>query len=490
MKQYYTLYAIGLCATLLFASCGHDIKISQQSDKEVSIFPDYKAVTIPYNIAPLNFSVNGKNTYQLIIGDADETFQVEETDGYFNIPEKKWKALLLKNKGKNIQLTICEQQGKNWIALKPFRMNIAQEPIDSYIAYRLIPPGYELWNEMGIYQRDLTSYKESCIYKNTLTDKNCINCHSFRMQDSKDMMFHSRAKHAGTLIIQNGKIEKLNTKTDETISALVYPYWHPSGKYIAFSVNKTKQSFHHADRNRVEVFDQASDVVVYDVEKHQISTSPLLKSETAFETFPTFSPDGKSLYFCSAAAVDSMPQQFKEVKYNLCRIDFHPKNQSFGNRVDTLFKASSLSKSVSFPRISPDGQYLVFTLHAYGNFSIWHKDADLYAVNLSNKKVCALSAANSQDTESYHSWSSNSHWLVFSSRRVDGLYTRPFFTYIDKKGTAHKPFMLPQKNPRKFYQELMYSYNIPELIKEKVEVSPRKLAGKLKEEKSTNVTYK
>jgi len=488
--KHISLYFIGVCALLLFASCGRNIKISRQSDKEVSIFPDYKNVTIPYNIAPLDFSVNGNAVCQLIISDDSRSFQVEEKDGYFEIPTDQWKEMLEKNKGKSIRLTVCEQQGSEWIACKPFTMDIAREPIDPYIAYRLIPPGYELWNEMGIYQRDLTTFKESCIYKNTLTDKNCVNCHSFCMQNPKDMMFHSRAKHAGTLVIKDGKIEKLNTKTDQTISPLVYPSWHPSGKYIAFSVNKTKQSFHNFNRNRIEVFDQASDVVVYEVNKHQITSCPFLKSEKAFETFPTFSPDGKSLYFCSAVAVDSMPQKFDKVKYNLCRIDFHPENMTFGNRVDTIFHAASIDKSVSFPRISPDGKYLVFTLHNYGNFSIWHKEADLYAVNLSNKKVFALTAANSKDTESYHSWSSNSRWLVFSSRRADGLYTRPFFTYIDKNGIAHKPFMLPQKNPRKYYQELMVSYNIPECIKGKVEVNKHEIAETLKTSEGMNISYK
>ena len=185
-----------------------------------------------------------------------------------------------------------------------------------------------------------------------------------------------------------------------------------------------------------------------------------------------------------------MPQKFDKVKYNLCRIDFHPENMTFGNRVDTIFHAASIDKSVSFPRISPDGKYLVFTLHNYGNFSIWHKEADLYAVNLSNKKVFALTAANSKDTESYHSWSSNSRWLVFSSRRADGLYTRPFFTYIDKNGIAHKPFMLPQKNPRKYYQELMVSYNIPECIKGKVEVNKHEIAETLKTSEGMNISYK
>ena len=118
-----------------------------------------------------------------------------------------------------------------------------------------------------------------------------------------------RETYPGTLLIDGDKIEKLNTKTEQTISSLVYPSWHPSGKYVAFSVNNTKQGFHANDRNRIEVFDEASDVVVYDVKNHEIVTTAKLFSKDAFETFPTFSPDGKTLYFCTAPA-RPIPEEF------------------------------------------------------------------------------------------------------------------------------------------------------------------------------------
>ena len=163
---------------------------------------------------------------------------------------------------------------------------------------------------------------------------------------------------------------------------------------------------------------------------------------------------------------------------------------TFGDKVDTLYNAPLHGKSVSFPRISPDGKFLAFTLHEFGNFSIWHKDADLYMVNLQTKQVYPLSEANSDDVDSYHSWSENSRWMVFSSRRTNGLYTRPFIIYIDEKGKAHKPFLLPQENPLVYYKQLMFSYNIPELMVKKVEVSEHEIAKTLRYSKEINVTVK
>ena len=136
--------------------------------------------------------------------------------------------------------------------------------------------------------------------------------------------------------------------------------------------------------------------------------------------------------------------------------------------------------------VSPDGKYLLYTLSGYGNFSIWHKDADLYMIDLSTLQSYPLEAANSDDVESYHSWSSNSRWFVFSSRRIDGLYTRPYIAYVDEDGKVGKPFLLPQKDAG-FYQSFMKSFNIPEFITGKVKVRGRVLAIKAKEDKGTDV---
>ena len=83
-----------------------------------------------------------------------------------------------------------------------------------------------------------------------------MNCHSFCMQDPDKMLFHVRAKYGCTVFVDGDRIETLDTKTDRTISALVYPSWHPSGKFVAFSINNTTQDTHPV--HRTEVYDKAS----------------------------------------------------------------------------------------------------------------------------------------------------------------------------------------------------------------------------------------
>lgn len=313
-----------------------------------------------------------------------------------------------------------------------------------------------------------------------------MNCHSFCMGDPGQMMFHMRAANGGTYIVQDKKISKLNTKTNGTISNMTYPFWHPSGRYITTSVNDIKQFFHSVKEKKMEVFDLESDVVVYDVKNKEILSKASLITKDAFETFPAFSPDGKWLYFCTAPA-QKMPENYDKVRYNLCRVAFDPDRGEISFPIDTLVHADSLS--YTFPRISPDGRFLMYTETAYEQFPIWHPDAEIRMMDLENRTAMDMSALNSPDTDSYHSWSSNSDWVVFSSRRDNGLYTLPYICYIGKDGKPSKPFLLPQEDPDKYDYQL-YSYNIPELTKGAVEVSPYEIQQVAEKNKPEQVRFK
>lgn len=480
-----TLY---LYLFLLFfcLSCTGERTITGSIPALPEIYPDYAEVTIPQNIAPLNFELCSGNKAEVWFSGSNSSFAVYASSGRLVIPRKKWKKLLAESAGKAIEVKVATEENGQWKAYQPFHIYVASEPVDSYIAYRLIEPGYALWNKMGIYQRNLENYNESAVYESKMTTYNCVNCHSFCQQDPDKMLFHMRAKHPGTVMIDGDNIDFLHTKTEQTIGSLVYPSWHPSGKYVAFSINNTTQDFHATQRT--EVFDTASDVVVYDVERKTILASPLTSHKDAFETFPTFSPDGKTLYFCSGTAC-KMPVEMDSLKYSLCSISFDPANGTFGNKADTLIHGARENRSVSFPRISPDGRYLMCTVSSYATFPIWHRDADLYLIDLRTNESDELKNVNSEEADSYHSWSSNSRWVVFSSRRQDGLYTRPFLVYVDKDGKAAKPFVLPQKNTS-FYTDFLFSYNIPEFVTGKIKDRSYPIMKKAKDKNQLqNVAY-
>jgi Tol biopolymer transport system component len=162
------------------------------------------------------------------------------------------------------------------------------------------------------------------------------------------------------------------------------------------------------------------------------------------------------------------PVYFKDEKYNLCKIAFDPETGKFGEHVDTIFNAVQQGKSLTWPRPSYDGRFLLFTLMDYGYFSIWHEESEQWIMDLQTGEARPLTEVNSPHADSYHNWNVNSRWIVFTSRRDDGLYSKLYLASIDEKGRATKPFLLPQRNPKKYYGESLYSFNTPDFTKEKV----------------------
>jgi len=458
-------YLKGILLLLLIVIIGCNSKRDKDSvviNRLPVIFPDYTYLTIPPNIAPLNFKINEEgDKFEVVISCGEQSFSIKSKNGKVIIPDDKWKTLLKHAVGKRITYTVYAFLNEEWQKFSSFTSEVVEEKIDQYLFYRLLYPGYELWNEMGIYGRDLTSFDETPLIENKSVHNHCVNCHSFNQNSPDTFMFHMRGERGGTIISKGGHVDKLNVKTQNMLSGGVYPAWHPNGKYIAFSTNKIQQFFHAQGDKLIDVSDFASNLVVLDTETNTVLSDSSIQSSEYMETFPNWSPDGKYLYYTSAVQrTDTMA--YNTIRYNLMRVAFDAQEKKFG-QVELIYNAEKDGKSVTFPKISPDNQYLMFTLCDYGTFSIWHKEADLYMMDLKTKAVTKL-LVNSNDVESYHSWSSNSAWFVFSSKRLDGQCARPYFSYVGKDGTASKPFVLPQKDPE-FYNSFLKTYNITELVR-------------------------
>ncbi len=444
------------------------------------INPDYTDITIPPNIAPLNFMIKelGEAYYIKIYNGTGTVLELSSRSNKISIPQNKWRKLLESSTGMLIYIDIYSKDVRgNWSKYKTISDKVAGEPIDPYLYYRLIYPGYESWTDMSIVFRSMENFKTESLIENSIVDQNCINCHSFNNGKSDDFLLHVRGSMGGTYFYSKETFKKINLKTREMKNGAVYTRWHPSGKFVAFSSNKVIQRFHAADNKKVEVSDLESSLLLYDTEKNEIMNIETEGKGKYMDTYPEWSPDGKYLYFCRAAQIGEK-YNFKEIKYNLYRVPFDIERKKFGE-AELVFDASEINKSAAFPRISPDGKFLIVTMSDYGCFPIWHKEADLYSINLENLKADHMSL-NSDQSDSYHSWSSNGRWLIFSSKRGDGLTARPYIAYVDENGFSGKPFILPQKDPE-YYQNLLKSFNIPEFSTFKIELHPgeiRELAKK------------
>ena len=448
-------------------ACSHAPKDVVELDALPPIYPDYCNVTIPENIAPLNFLLRA-DCEAIEVKAGELVLNASGNEAVFDIDD--WKTLMQQSSGKEIEVTITALVNGTWKQYKSFRWQVVGDRVDPYLTYRLIEPDYEIWNHVQIQQRCVENFEVNALGHYEQLENRCMNCHTYANQDPQLSMMYVRGPGGGAILNSNGELQKLN------IPGSVYFGFSPTGRYITYSTQKIIPAFHSLASKRLEVYDAASNVFVADMQEHRVISSPLLSDSLKFETFPTFSPDGKYIYYCAADTV-SLPRDIKNLQYSLVRIPFDETTGTIGTQVDTLFS----QRSVCHPRISPDGRYLLYTVADYGTFPIWHPEADLQMMNLQTGAIDSLSIVNSEKSDTYHAWSSNSHWFVFASKRDDGLYGKPYFCYVDSHGKAHKPFCLPQQHPT-FYDNNLKSFNAPELGKGKVPFDVYDVAKAMKQE--------
>ena len=465
MKKWFLMLTV-----LLLAACtaGNTTFVEELPD----IYPDYIGVTIPAGIAPLNFNLPQEYDKVFVKVTGSNGGEIIVKGRWASFPVKKWHQLTAQNAGGTLQFTVLGRKDGQWTQWRDFILYVSDAPLTDYgITYRKIAPGYTTYSRIGLYQRNIHTFREDPIIESTLTPGQCVGCHTPNATDPSQYLFHLRGKHGATLIQKDGEREWVTTKTDSTIGNIAYCYWHPDGRWLAGSINPVRQCFWTGDQRTIEVFDLASDVVVMDLNDHALIVDPRFTTKEYLETSPAFSPDGKTLYFCRSKAYN-VPLEVEKVQYDLVKASFDPQNGVLGD-IETVIPAASQGYSVSFPRPSYDGRWLLYTKHDFSVFPIDHKEADLWLMDLETGETRPLDEVNSPFSESFHNWSSDSGWFLFASRRDDGLYVQVYFTHIDENGHCTKPFVLPQKNPREFYHSTPYSYNVPDFTKEKVQFDTR-----------------
>lgn len=413
-----------LITAIVLVSCS-----VREVDEYPQIYPDYIGVTVPEGLAPLRFTMSDGSRCSI---------STRKEDGVV------WYSVTA-----------------NGVKYKEFPVYVSYDEIDPYVAYRLIEPGYESWHDISISQRQLSSWKETDIVTNRVNDMGCVNCHSFQGGSPDRMFFHARGKGGGTVFVDESGVRKINLAAIGPNKQGTYPAWHPSGRFVAFSSNTTRQSFTIGSTQPIEVYDTESDIIIYDIQNETVTLPDQMSGPETMETFPAWNATGDRLYYCAADSLSDVSRNRGQVHYRLMSIGFD--GQSFVGEPVVVWEQHDAS--ASFPRIN--GKWLLFTRSDYGTFPIWHKEADLWLINLETGETVPAEELNSEDTESYHSWSSNGKWLVFSSRREDGRYTRLYFSHFDGDGHFTKPFLLPQKKAE--YNSLrLKSYNIPEFVKGEV----------------------
>ncbi|MBN1128004.1 MAG: PD40 domain-containing protein [Chitinispirillaceae bacterium] len=471
-------FVLPVVAALLFA-CKPDIasleRVSADAGRAPSLYPDYSGTVLPPNIAPINFRIAGSGTrFTVILSSAKgKPIVLTSVGGDVRIPEKKWRPLLMANAGDTLRIVVFVRSGDgSWRRFRPAENAIAREPVDPYLTYRSLSFLYNYSSDLRIHERHLESFREKTLVNTKNFYWGCVNCHTPGSNDPSRIVVHTRSNDFGSaaLISSDGAVKKINAK-------LGYTSWHPGGDYIAFSISKVRQCFHSTGKNPIDDYDLSSNIYVYDVRRERMIDVPLLYREDLIQTWPAWSPDGRFLYYSSGPILwDDFnkvpPDGYDRQKCSLLRIAFDNTTGAFGS-IDTVLSSSKTGLSITQPRLSPDGRFVLFCMHAFGPYPITQPSSDLYLMDLATGG-CSRLAVSSDESESWHGWSKNGRWIVFSSKRNGGILTRLYFSHVDSLGNAAKPFILPQKDPR-FYDSYIRCFNVPELATGSAPLTPRDL---------------
>ena len=448
-------------ALLLLCGCGRKADVRPAgagTDRPSPVFPDYREVTVPCNIAPLNFYYTEPEASRFVT-----TFTSAGQSVTFKGREVVWKEkdwAVMRATGEDVKVLSQYKTPSGPISFLWF-IHVSPDPVDGWLTYRLIEPGFEVWDDLEIVERSLTNFESKPISDWRNTKNKCMNCHIHAQGRGDLSMFYLRGEGGGAILNRGGTLRKLTLRDSTMISSTVYGEIHPAGRYGVFSTNVIIPAMHPFGNRRMEVYDTASDLCVADFDGNRMTTFPETARSDVFETFPVFSADGNWVYYCAAPA-RKLPAEVEQTMYSLVRRPFDAETGTLGGPADTLWSATERGLSVCHPKASPDGRWLLFTVADYGTFPINHRECDLRMMDLRTGDVLTLDEVNADKSDTYHSWSSDARWFVFASKRGDGMFGKPWFSHVSEDGRVTRPFLLPQKDPH-FYDNMTRSFNVPDL---------------------------
>jgi dipeptidyl aminopeptidase/acylaminoacyl peptidase len=316
-----------------------------------------------------------------------------------------------------------------------------------------------------VYQRHLETFDEKPVLRNEAIGHGCMNCHTPFSGVSGRFAISLRGRNGTPTFLVDGKqISRVDTK-------MGYLSWHPGGKLLAFADNAITQFFHLAGPVNRDINDSHSDINLLHVKEGTIEKPAAMATADHNENWPSWAPDGRYLYYCSAPTVAQ--RDVSRFRYDLMRISYDVDRNQWG-KPETVISSAEHHLSAHQPRVSPDGRYLVLTVSESGSFPLFRPNSDLYLLRLENRVLEPL-PINSKHTETWHCWSSNGRWLVFGSRGLDGVFMRVMITHVDPAGHFSKPLLLPQEDPA-YYDTCLDNFNAPELAQSPIQISEEELA--------------
>jgi tetratricopeptide (TPR) repeat protein/roadblock/LC7 domain-containing protein len=402
-------------------------------------------------------------------------------------PEDQWTIIKRRSIGKKAKITIYgfnHEGPKKFFSKASISISASKDEVGAPIFYREVNlPFADAVKDPSLIRwrfGEISSKEQPPIVMEKLPV--CGNCHSFSSNGYLLGMDVDYANDKGSYtIVQTAKemvLEKKNIITwsdyqkenNEPTFGLLSQV-SPDGKYVVSTVKDRSVFVAVPNIEFSQLFFPVKGILtVYSRETGIFRSLPGADDKKYVQSNPSWSPDGKTIVYARSNAITLKSIQEKGgvlltldecrefidrdrlFKYDLFRIPF---NNGKGGMPEPLKGASNNGMSNYFAKFSPDGRWIAFCKAS--SFMLLQKDSELYIVPSEGGEARRLSC-NTNRMNSWHSWSPNSKWLVFSSK-VNSVYTQLFLTHIDEEGNSSPPVLLSK------FTASDRAANIPEFVK-------------------------
>jgi len=408
--------------------------------------------------------------WQLAVNFQDDTeslrFYVQEPN--WQPSEDEWTMIKTHSSAKDAQISVIglNQKG-DAISSGAVSIKTSKDPVGDSIFYREVPlpfidavkdPSQIRWRFGSV-----NSLERPPIVLEKLPV--CGNCHSFSGDGQTlglDVDYGNDKGGYAILDVEKDMVlndEKIITwsdykREDEELTFGLLSQVSPDGRYVISTVKDRAVFVATPGIEYSQLFFPIKGIlVVYDRETQTYTALPGADDPDYVQSNPTWSPDGKYVVFARAKTyqkpsiadatsvllneqdVPEFTEDREPYKYDLYRVPF---NGGKGGKAEPIEGASNNGKSNFFAKFSPDGKWIVYTQAE--NYMLLMPDSELYIIPAEGGEARRL-RANTDNMNSWHSFSSNSRWLVFSSK-ANTPYTQLFLTHIDEDGNSTPPVVL------------------------------------------------